>query len=86
VARFRAGQIEEIDDALGEIAQLQRAQLLRQFEPELAPMPESVAASTVDAILVMTDFTPYDLLRRMLGYEDDRVAKIWRHAIETLLS
>jgi AcrR family transcriptional regulator len=86
VARFRAGQIEEIDNALGEIALLQRAQVLRQFEPELAPMSETVAAATVDAILVMTDFTPYDLLRRMLGYEDDRVAKIWRHAIETLLS
>jgi AcrR family transcriptional regulator len=86
VARFRAGQIEEIDNALGEIALLQRAQVLRQFEPELAPMSETVAAASVDAILVMTDFTPYDLLRRMLGYEDDRVAKIWRHAIETLLS
>jgi AcrR family transcriptional regulator len=86
VAHFRSGAIEEIDSALAEIALLQRKQLLLQFEPELSQMPESVRASTVDAMLVMTDFSPYDLLRRMLGYDDERIATIWRHAIATLLS
>lgn len=86
VARFKAGQIEEIDRAMSAIAGLRRTQLRRQFAPEFAEMPEDQWNETLDALLVMTDFTPYDIMRRMLDYDDERIARTWRRALAALLS
>lgn len=86
VARFRAGQIVEIDHALAEIASMLRVQLRRQFDPELSSKPPEEQDSVVDAILMLTDFTPYDIMRRMLGYDHERIAAVWTHSMRTLLT
>jgi TetR/AcrR family transcriptional regulator of autoinduction and epiphytic fitness len=86
VARFRCGEIEEIDKALAEVAQLLRLQLKRQFATELVERPADEQDAVLDALLVMTDFVPFDILRRMSGYDDERIAKTWRFGFTALLS
>jgi AcrR family transcriptional regulator len=84
VARLKSGQIREIDPALAEITRLLRLQLNEQFASELSSRSER--DSIVDAILMLTDFTPYDIMRRTFGYDHDRIATVWRHAIGVLLA
>jgi len=84
-ARYRAGNIPDLDKALIEVAHLSRAQLGRQFRSELAGRDDAEADAILDAILVLTDFTPYDILRRMLGYDPERIALTWRTALTSLL-
>ena len=86
VARLKSGQIPDIDPALAEITRLLRGQLTEQFAVELSSRPDSERDSIVDAILLLTEFTSYDIQRRMLGYDHDRIATVWRHAIGALLA
>jgi TetR/AcrR family transcriptional regulator of autoinduction and epiphytic fitness len=85
VARLKSGQIPDIDPALAEITRLLRVQLTEQFAVELSSRSDSERDSIVDAILLLTEFASYDVQRRMLGYDHDRIATVWRHAIGALL-
>jgi AcrR family transcriptional regulator len=86
MARFRAGSIPEVDFALSEISGLERREIARHFRPELADMDDHVHDRILDTIVVLTDFPPYDTMRRHLGYDDDRIAATWRHTITTLFA
>ena len=86
VARFKAGEIEEIDRALSEVSPMMRAQLQTQFACELRARPRAEQDWILDAILVLTEFIPYDIQRRTLGYDDERIADTWRYAMHTLLT
>ena len=86
VARLKSGQIPDIDPALAEIIRLLRVQLTEQFAAELSSKCASERDSIVDAILLLTDFTSYDIQLRVLGYDHDRIATVWRHAIGALLA
>jgi TetR/AcrR family transcriptional regulator of autoinduction and epiphytic fitness len=86
VARFTSGKIEEIDRALSEVSPMMRVQLQEQFACELRARPRAEQDWTLDAILVLTDFTPYDIQRRTLGYDDERIADTWRYAMHALLT
>jgi TetR/AcrR family transcriptional regulator, regulator of autoinduction and epiphytic fitness len=85
-ARYKAGSIPDLDQALIEVAHLSRAQLRRQFRPELGDRDPAEADEILDAMLVLTDFTPYEIMRRMLGYDEQRIARTWRTALARLLS
>jgi AcrR family transcriptional regulator len=84
-ARYKAGSIVSLDQALVDVTKLARAQLRRQFGPELGQLPEPQADATLDALLVVTDFPSYDMMRRMLGYDHERIAHTWRAALTILL-
>lgn len=86
VARLKSGRIPDIDPALTEITRLLRVQLTEQFAAELSSRCDSERDSIIDAILLLTDFTPYDIQRRMFGYDHERIATVWRHAIGALLA
>jgi TetR/AcrR family transcriptional regulator of autoinduction and epiphytic fitness len=86
VARFRAGAIPEVDFALSEISALERREIARHFRPELTQLDDDSRNRTTDAIVVLTDFPPYDTLRRHLGYDHERIAATWRHAISALFA
>jgi len=86
VARFKAGEIEEIDRALSEVSPMLRIQLQAQFACELRARPRAEQDWILDAIVVLTDFTPYDIQRRTLGYDDARIADTWRYAMRALLT
>ena len=83
---FTSGKIEEIDRALSEVSPMMRVQLQEQFACELRARPRAEQDWTLDAILVLTDFTPYDIQRRTLGYDDERIADTWRYAMHALLT
>ena len=86
MVRYRAAEIGALDRAMIEIASLLRAQLQLQFALELDARVEDERDEILDAMMVMTDFTPYDIMRRMLGYDDERIARTWRRGFTALLA
>lgn len=86
VARLKSEQLPDLDTALSEVTGLARRQVVRQFGRELSCMDDDRRDHVVDTIVALTDFAAYDLLRRWLGRDDERIAATWHDALTALLT
>jgi AcrR family transcriptional regulator len=86
VARSRALEIPDVDEALHAIYTLGVEQTRRHFAPELDHVDEGRADAVVIAISHLTSLDSFDLLRRVEGRGTDAIASLWHFTIELLLT
>jgi TetR/AcrR family transcriptional regulator of autoinduction and epiphytic fitness len=86
LARVRAFTIPHIEERLIEIAATAREQLERQLAPELSLVPGDERELVLDAAQCLVSWDSYDWHKRILGHDEDRIRRVWRTGITTLLA
>jgi AcrR family transcriptional regulator len=85
MARRRLAAVDGIQSDLTVITNTVRAQLTKQFEPELTEMDGERRERLLDTMTLLTSFEGYDILVRQLGRPVDVVETTWNEVLTTLL-
>jgi AcrR family transcriptional regulator len=85
VARARALTIPEITQELAVVSAMFRAKLREHLSPEFDRFPEATREYMLDAAQVLVSWDAYDMHRRLLGHDDDRIRASWATSLAALL-